>query len=109
MSVERVAAKLAHDQWLFVFRSPLYPVCFRRQAIVPTNVLVTAEYVEIFTERVVDHLCRPIDVVTFHRRREQSRIIKTSSVRDQVFKKRQAGVAERRLVRHRPDYDRGPG
>src|SRR5262249_20756506 len=51
-----VAAELAEYEWLLVSDVPGERVAFRRQSIVPTDVLVDSQHVQIFAQRVVHDL-----------------------------------------------------
>src|ERR1051325_4964736 len=100
MMVEQsITAELTHHQWLLILRLPLKSISLLRQAIVPANILVTPEHVQILTKRIVDHLRPGVSVVTLHCRREQTRRIETARVRDQVTQKGETRIAERRFIR----------
>src|SRR6185503_11984990 len=66
MPVERITTKFAHHQWLLVFRFPFQPVSLCGQTIVPADILVASEHVEIFPKRVVNHLRFSIGVMSLH-------------------------------------------
>src|SRR5690348_12934291 len=93
-----VAAELAHHERLLILRLPLESVSFLRQTIVPADILIAPKNVEKLTQRIVNHLCFRIAVMTFHRGREQARRIETPRVRDQVAQERKSSVAERRFI-----------
>src|SRR5215216_7043113 len=105
MVEESVTAELTHHERFLVLRFPLESIGFVRQTIVPPDVLVTSEHVEVLSQWIVDHLRRRVEVVTLHGGRKQARCVETSRVRDQVLEKRKTSVTERRLIRDRPNHN----
>ena len=102
-SVGRFAAKFRHDQGLLILHFPGDPIGFFRQAIVPPYIFVTAEYIDVLSERVVYHLRFVIYIVTLHRRRDHPSRVQASGALDQLFEECQSGVTNRSLIGHGPD------
>ena len=82
ISVEGAAAKFAHDERLLILRFPFQSIGLVGQTIVPTYIFVATEHVQIFSEWIIYHLGRVIDVMAFHGRRYQPAGVQASGLLD---------------------------
>ena len=99
----RVGAKLADDDRLVVRGAPGESVALLRQPVVPADILVQAEHVEVGPQRIVDSLGVRSHRVMLQRRGQKPGRIGGAGVRHQRPQEARARLADRRLVPHRPE------
>src|SRR5882762_9595238 len=81
-----VTAEFADDERLVLSDLPGQAVGFLRQPVIPTDVFVAAQHIEVFSQWIINHLRVGVRVVTLVGSSEQTRRIQLPRVINQALK-----------------------
>src|ERR1700730_17679177 len=98
---KRVTTKFADDERLVLGDLPGQAVGLLRQSIVPADIFVAPEHVEVFAKWIINQLRVGVRVMALVRSGQQARRISFPRMINQTFEKLDTRFTDRSLVRYR--------